>query len=68
MVYYMGTTGGGLWKTMDGGETWFPYRGVRFQPAVGRALFFEHQQLHEGVMVYAGVKYALRTDVMYRRG
>lgn len=52
----------------DGGETWFPRRGVQFVPAVGRALFFEHQQLHEGVMVYAGVKYALRTDVMYRRG
>lgn len=52
----------------EGGETWFPYRGVRFQPAVGRALFFEHEQLHEGVMVSAGVKYALRTDVMYRLG
>ena len=23
-VYYMGTPGGGLWKTTSGGETWFP--------------------------------------------
>lgn len=52
----------------DGGETWFLHRGVQFVPQTGRALFFEHDQLHEGVMVYAGVKYALRTDVMYRRG
>lgn len=51
----------------DGGETWFPERRTQFVPQTGRALFFEHDQLHEGVMVYAGVKYALRTDVMYRR-
>src|SRR5919206_1603690 len=22
LVYYMGTTGGGVWKTEDGGQTW----------------------------------------------
>ena len=23
LVYYMGTTGGGVWKTKDAGQTWF---------------------------------------------
>src|SRR5579864_517964 len=23
-VYYMGTPGGGVWKTVDGGMVWFP--------------------------------------------
>jgi len=36
-------------------------------PRVGRAGLFQHHILHEGAEVTAGVKYALRTDVMYRR-
>ena len=35
-------------------------------PKKGQALLFAHQQLHEGAPVKSGVKYVLRTDVMYR--
>lgn len=35
-------------------------------PKKGQALLFEHQQCHEGSAVMTGVKYVLRTDVMYR--
>lgn len=35
------------------------------RPATGSALLFEHAQLHEGSEVLGGVKYVLRTDVMY---
>jgi hypothetical protein len=31
----------------------------------GMALVFEHEQLHEGAEVTAGIKYVLRSDVMY---
>lgn len=57
-----------------GGETtFFHYRGsldnspLRYQctPKQGNALIFDHKQLHEGSEVTEGVKYVLRTDVMY---
>jgi len=48
-----------------GGETAFTGQLVR--PAPGRALFFLHRQRHEGRAVRSGLKYVLRTDVMYRR-
>lgn len=35
-------------------------------PQQGQVLFFEHQQLHEGAPVTSGIKYVLRTDVMYK--
>ncbi|TWT62808.1 prolyl hydroxylase family protein [Rubinisphaera italica] len=34
-------------------------------PKTGTALVFYHRQLHEGAMLESGVKYVLRTDVMY---
>lgn len=53
----------------EGGETNF-YRqsALEFavQPAVGKALVFKHERLHEGAAVRRGCKYVLRTDVMYR--
>lgn len=36
-------------------------------PRQGMALFFTHRLLHKGQPVESGVKYVLRTDVMYRR-
>ena len=36
-------------------------------PRAGRLLAFEHTLLHEGEPVRRGVKYALRTDVMFAR-
>ncbi len=56
----------------EGGETRFYQRNavLRFEvaPERGKALIFEHAQMHEGAPVVAGRKYVLRTDVMYRRG
>ncbi len=60
---------------MSGGETRFfadmdqafrqrPYLSV--QPQVGMALAFLHSIWHEGAVVHAGIKYVLRTDVMYK--
>jgi hypothetical protein len=55
----------------DGGGTNFyhPDGTLRFsvQPETGKALIFEQLRLHEGAPVLSGRKYALRTDVMYRR-
>ena len=36
-------------------------------PITGRALLFDHGLLHEGATLLKGVKYAIRTDVMYTR-
>lgn len=47
-----------------GGDTTF--RGLRVQPRQGTALVFRHNLYHEGSEVTEGVKYVLRSDVMYR--
>ena len=47
-----------------GGDTTF--RGLRIRPRQGMALIFRHSLYHEGSAVTQGVKYVLRTDVMYR--
>ncbi len=49
----------------DGGTTVFHDFGVEVPPRAGSALMFQHQLLHEGCVVQSGVKYVLRTDVMY---
>lgn len=49
----------------DGGETEFTRRTV--DPERAAALVFHHQIEHAGAEVLSGVKYVLRTDVMYRR-
>lgn len=48
----------------EGGATTFS--GITVTPETGTALIFRHTQLHEGTTVESGVKYVLRTDVMYR--
>lgn len=53
----------------EGGETQFdldPALSVR--PETGAALAFAHEVRHQGAAVTRGVKYVLRTDVMYRVG
>jgi hypothetical protein len=50
-----------------GGETVLCDFEVSVVPDRGRALLFQHAILHEGRAVTSGVKYVLRTDVMYRR-
>jgi prolyl 4-hydroxylase len=48
----------------QGGDTTF--RGLRIRPRQGMALIFLHSLYHEGSEVTQGVKYVLRSDVMYR--
>lgn len=50
-----------------GGETVFPQQARTIVPRTGMALLFQHRVLHEGAEVREGVKYVLRTDLMYRR-
>jgi prolyl 4-hydroxylase len=49
----------------EGGETKFNKCSI--EPATGKALIFRHELLHEGCPVITGIKYVLRTDIMYRR-
>jgi prolyl 4-hydroxylase len=50
-----------------GGATGFPDLEQTIVPVRGTALLFQHMLLHEGCVVTSGVKYALRSDVMFRR-
>ena len=36
-------------------------------PRTGLALAFDHDITHEGALLEAGVKYCIRTDIMFRR-
>lgn len=48
-----------------GGQTAFLDFDVDVAPRQGMALLFQHQVLHEGCAIESGVKYVLRSDVMY---
>lgn len=48
-----------------GGETYFE-KGITINPKLGEALIFHHPLRHEGKPLISGVKYVLRTDIMYR--
>lgn len=52
-------------EDMKGGETKFIESVI--QPKTGMALIFKHELVHAGLPVSEGVKYVLRTDIMYRR-
>ena len=43
----------------------FVDRSVDVQPATGAAFVFDHRILHAGMPVTRGLKYAMRTDVLY---
>jgi prolyl 4-hydroxylase len=63
MVYLNdGCEGGGTNFYAPGGTVRLEVRSER-----GKAMIFAHLLLHEGAAVTGGRKYALRTDVMYRR-
>jgi prolyl 4-hydroxylase len=49
-----------------GGATAFHDFDESVVPRAGRALLFQHFLLHEGCTVTRGVKYVLRSDVMFR--
>lgn len=48
----------------DGGETIF--NRLTIHPKQGTTLIFQHDLEHEGNSVRQGIKYILRTDIMYR--
>lgn len=48
----------------EGGQTEF--KDFSITPQAGMALIFPHPLFHQGATITAGVKYVLRTDVMYR--
>ncbi|MCP4439218.1 MAG: oxidoreductase, 2OG-Fe(II) oxygenase [Aureispira sp.] len=48
-----------------GGETAFD--DLIIEPKKGTALCFVHEQKHESIPIQEGVKYVLRTDIMYRK-
>lgn len=62
MVYLNAAAKGGETRFFKDREIWLS---VATEP--GKALVFEHLQLHEGAPVEEGCKYVLRTDVVYRR-
>ena len=47
-----------------GGETTF--NEISILPKQGKALIFQHDLEHEGSSVIQGIKYVLRTDIMYK--
>ena len=50
--------------TFSGGETIFD--NCQISPKTGSAVIFPHELLHSGNLVNSGVKYVLRTDIIYR--
>jgi prolyl 4-hydroxylase len=49
-----------------GGETAFPKLNKKVEPKKGMALAFRHNNEHAGLTVLEGVKYLVRTDLMYK--
>ena len=49
-----------------GGETAFPNVGAAISPTTGMGLAFRHENWHEGRTVEGGMKYVIRSDVMYK--
>jgi prolyl 4-hydroxylase len=51
-------------ENFEGGATSFS--DAIYQPKIGTAMVFTHAVLHQGDEVLKGVKYVLRTDIMYK--
>jgi prolyl 4-hydroxylase len=51
----------------EGGATEFHHYQTAVVPKTGTALLFQHRLLHEGCVIHSGVKYVLRSDIMYQR-
>jgi prolyl 4-hydroxylase len=49
----------------EGGATEFSWEIIH--PEIGTALVFPHKMNHQGAVLSKGVKYVLRTDVMYQK-
>jgi hypothetical protein len=66
MMLYLNSGGADF---QGGGTSFFNARGERFAtaPRAGSVLLFEHFLEHQGDELLGGVKYAIRSDVMYKR-
>ncbi len=53
-------------EEVKGGETTIIMPYTIIQPETGKLLLFSHNLLHMGNKVLSGVKYVLRTDLMYK--
>lgn len=49
----------------EGGSTKFRQGNIEVVPQIGCGVLFQHHLWHQGVKVVSGVKYVLRTDVLY---
>ncbi|MDJ1176352.1 2OG-Fe(II) oxygenase [Roseofilum capinflatum] len=54
-----------LSEDFQGGETQFRQDRIKITPKIGHALIFEHRLWHKGCLVEQGIKYVLRTDIVY---
>jgi hypothetical protein len=52
-------------EDFEGGRTLFPELNGAATPKTGRALLFQHKILHEAERVERGIKYALRSEILY---
>ncbi|MCF6441823.1 2OG-Fe(II) oxygenase [Pseudoalteromonas luteoviolacea] len=50
----------------EGGCTQFRQSNLEVHAAIGKSLIFEHHLWHKGNEVLTGVKYVLRTDIVYQ--
>jgi len=50
----------------SGGSTKFRLSELEIFPKAGQALLFQHQLWHQGTRVDSGVKYVLRSDLLYQ--
>lgn len=63
--YYMGTTGGGVFKTVDGGETWVPVSDRFFGGTIGAIAVSES---HPDVVYVGGGEFPIRGNVSHGDG
>ncbi len=63
--YYFGTTGGGVWKTTDGGKTAAPVTDAYFGGSIGAVAVDEK---NPDIVWAGGGEYAIRGDVSYGDG
>ncbi|MCA9071814.1 MAG: 2OG-Fe(II) oxygenase, partial [Planctomycetaceae bacterium] len=52
-------------QEFTGGETWFEEENLTVTPQTGTATIFPHELIHAGCPVVTGIKYALRSDVIF---
>jgi prolyl 4-hydroxylase len=68
LIYLNDDYEGGHTNFLDGNNKQGPTKiAFSVQPVTGTAIIFEHHLLHEGEILKKGVKYILRTDIMYYR-